>query len=102
MIPAMTSFCPCRAYLGVSSSNFLRCQQDETGQAGREAGRQASLWDITRALSRLLTTQMLHLVCRAISDSHLQHRVYLRLPVDEGQPLELGEPGDSKAQLWLC
>lgn len=29
------------------------------------------------------------LVCRAAWSSHLQHGVYLRLPVDEGQPLEL-------------
>lgn len=33
--------------------------------------------------------KMLQLVFRAGSSSHLQHRVYLRFPVDEGQPLEL-------------
>lgn len=38
MVLAMTPFCPSQvAYLGaVSSSNFLRCQQDETEQAGRQ------------------------------------------------------------------
>lgn len=53
------------------------------------ADRQTTLWDSTRALPNSRHLKLLQLVCRAASNSHLQHRMYLRLPMDEGQLLEL-------------
>ena len=69
-----------------------RCQEKKT--------KQASSWGttgppryLTHFLEVLGNPSVSWLVGRAASRSHLQHRVYLGLPVDESQPLELREPG---------
>lgn len=58
-------------------------------------GRQAdiSVGHHQGALPKVDNSNVTAHACWAASSSHLQHRVDLRLPMDEGQPLELGEPG---------
>lgn len=59
------------------------------GQAGLPVGQRGSPGCLTHSLEVLGKPSVSQLACRAAPSSHLQHGVYLGLPVDEGQLLEL-------------
>ena len=84
-------FWPRQAYLGAPTSHtsLLEDTPGKENQAGIFMGHRWAPRYLTHSLEVLGNPRVSWLACRAASSSHLQHRVYLGLPVDESQPLEL-------------